>query len=218
MGRKYLNAGGDIVKVANYLSTHFTRPYAVRFESGNREPYYVDDKGYAGDLCIPLMLVQELPLEPEEKDEPKLEEPKPTQGLRYNKGKIRYSVLSPAAMETEAMVTLFGGMKYDDSNYKKFKNTEEEAKQEFIDCIFRHLMKIIKGEDFDQESLLLHAGHITWNANRLIDLHFYGMNHMKGGKDLYQQPYRNPMLPVPTEENFEEIWGMVPHSGGKRVD
>jgi hypothetical protein len=148
---------------------------------------------------------------------PKESTVEPKEGLRYNKGKIRYSVLSPAAMEAEALVTIFGGMKYDHSNFKKFKATEAEAKEEFIDCMFRHMMKIIRGEDMDPESLQHHAAHICWNANRLIDLHYYGMTHGKDGKDLYQQPYRTPMTPVPTEENFAEIWGMIPHSGGKKA-
>jgi hypothetical protein len=136
-------------------------------------------------------------------------------GLRYNKGKISYRQLSPVATALKSMVSMFGGLKYHENNYKFFKGTEEEAVNEYLDCIDRHLWAIKRGEFFDPESKMPHASHIAWNSDRLVDLYYYGMTHMKDGKDLFQQPLRHELPPVPTEDNFEAVWGMTPHNGGK---
>jgi hypothetical protein len=133
-----------------------------------------------------------------------------TKGLRFNKGKLDLTQLSPIAQEMESRVYMYGAMKYYRDNFKNGKDTFEEAAQEFLECAMRHLMAYRKGEWYDKESKLPHLTHAVWNMNRIMDFYYYGMNHMKDGKELYQQPNlkEDELPPIPTEENFFEVWGM----------
>jgi len=143
-------------------------------------------------------------------------EDEPTEGLRYNKGKVDLTQLSPVAQILESLVYMYGSCKYDVSNFKKFKPTEEQAYLEFLQCAKRHLMKYEQGQFFDDESKMPHLTHIVWNLNRILDLYYHGLTHMKDGKDLYQQPLRVELPPVPTKDNFKELWGFEyqPHKKG----
>jgi len=133
-----------------------------------------------------------------------------TKGLRFNKGKLDYTQLSPIAQEMEARVYMYGAMKYYRDNFKNGKDTFEEAAQEFLECTMRHLMAYRKGEWYDKESKLPHLTHAVWNMNRIMDFYYYGMSHMKDGKELYQQPNlkEDELPPIPTESNFFDVWGM----------
>lgn len=131
----------------------------------------------------------------------------PKHGLRYNQGKVDLTQLSPVAQIMESLVFGYGECKYDRGNWKKFKDTEEKAYLEYLQCAKRHIMAYERGEFFDAESKLPHMAHAVWNLNRIMDLYYYGMNHMKDGKDLFHQPFRCELPPVPCEANFKEIWG-----------
>ena len=140
------------------------------------------------------------------------------EGLRYNNGKVSLRVLSPLVQELEARVTMYGSYKYNDNNFKFFKKNDQDAYNEFMDCALRHIAAMRKGEVFDQESKQPHAVHAIWNLGRIMDLYYYGNNHMKDGKDLYEQPYTRELPPIASMDNFEEIWGMIPRSGGKKSE
>ena len=80
-------------------------------------------------------------------------------GLRYNTGKLRWSLVSRKALAPMVRVLMFGAEKYDDHNWKKgLKYTE------VCESLQRHLNAFIDGEDNDPESKLTHVGHIMCNA------------------------------------------------------
>jgi len=79
--------------------------------------------------------------------------------LRYNEGKVELSLIDPGALEELARVLMFGSQKYARDNWKKgLKWTQ------IIDSMWRHMNKILQGQDHDEETGLLHAAHIMCNA------------------------------------------------------
>jgi uncharacterized HAD superfamily protein len=83
-------------------------------------------------------------------------------GLRFNEGKLRYDLVHPFAHEEMVKVLTMGANKYEPRNWEKgmlWSNV--------ISSLKRHLAAIEKGEDFDNESGLLHASHLACNAHFL---------------------------------------------------
>jgi hypothetical protein len=81
------------------------------------------------------------------------------QGLRFNTGKLKWSLVSWKALAPMVRVLMFGAEKYDDHNWKKgLKYTE------ICESLQRHLNAFIEGEENDPESKLSHVGHILCNA------------------------------------------------------
>ena len=80
-------------------------------------------------------------------------------GLRFNKGKLRWSLMDYKSMEPLIRVLMMGAEKYDDHNWKKGLD-----KTEILECLQRHLAALMDGEINDQESGLPHIGHIMANA------------------------------------------------------
>lgn len=79
--------------------------------------------------------------------------------LRYNNGKLRWSLVDFDALEDMVKVLEFGANKYDDNNWKKGLKTPE-----IIESMMRHMTAYMRGEDIDPESGLPHTGHILCNA------------------------------------------------------
>ena len=80
-------------------------------------------------------------------------------GLRFNEGKLKWSLVSWKALEPMVLVLMFGAEKYDDHNWKKgLKYTE------VCESLQRHLNAFIEGADNDEESKISHVGHILCNA------------------------------------------------------
>lgn len=89
-------------------------------------------------------------------------------GERKNEGKIRFDLLEPFAIEQLAKVFTIGASKYSPNNWLKgmpWSNITASLK--------RHLSEYEKGIDFDQETNLLHAAHIAWNAMALLSYYKY---------------------------------------------
>lgn len=86
-------------------------------------------------------------------------------GLRYNKGKLRWSLVCFKALEPMVKVLMYGAEKYTtkeasgDDNWKKGL-----PPREILDSMQRHLSALIDGESHDIESTLAHIGHIQCNA------------------------------------------------------
>ena len=89
-------------------------------------------------------------------------------GKRFNSNKPRVELLVPEAMIEEAKVWAMGAEKYGDFNWQRGMKYST-----VIACLMRHIFAILKGEDFDKESGLLHAAHIKTNASMLIYYHYY---------------------------------------------
>ena len=80
-------------------------------------------------------------------------------GIRKNKGKLKWSLVSWKALEPMVQVLMFGAKKYSDWNWSKgLKYTE------VCESLQRHLISFLEGEDDDKESKLHHVGHILCNA------------------------------------------------------
>lgn len=85
-------------------------------------------------------------------------EPPKEQALRYNQGKLEYSMLDLTKLQECVKVLMFGKQKYARDNWKKGMNTSS-----IIDSLMRHLSAIQNGEVIDPESGLSHLGHLQCN-------------------------------------------------------
>lgn len=84
------------------------------------------------------------------------------QGIRFNKGKLRYDLIHPWAHEQLVKVFTMGAEKYTPRNWEKGMSWSS-----VIASLKRHLNEIEKGNDYDEESKQLHAAHLMWNAHAL---------------------------------------------------
>jgi len=84
-------------------------------------------------------------------------------GLRYNEGKNRMDLLEPYAIEQLAKVFTIGANKYEPGNWLKGMKWSK-----VVASLKRHLNSFEQGVDYDDETHLLHAAHIAWNAMALV--------------------------------------------------
>ena len=100
----------------------------------------------------------QLPLEYEEEKMPE------QQGLKYDQGKSRLGEMLidfSDSLTLVAQVWAFGADKYAKSNWKYVDN----GINRYTNAMLRHLIK--EGPDgtaIDDESELMHAAHVAWNA------------------------------------------------------
>ncbi len=83
-------------------------------------------------------------------------------GLRKNEGKLRYDLIHPTANKGLAEVLTLGSKKYAERNWEKGMKWSN-----VISSLKRHMAAIEAGEDYDQETGLLHADHVQCNAHFL---------------------------------------------------
>lgn len=83
-------------------------------------------------------------------------------GLRYNEGKLRYDLIHPIANDGLVKVLTIGARKYSDRNWENGMPWST-----VIASLKRHLAAIERGEDYDEETGLLHADHLQCNAHFL---------------------------------------------------
>ena len=84
------------------------------------------------------------------------------QGLRFNEGKLRFDLIHPVAQTGLAKVLTVGAKKYAPRNWEKGMSwTTVVASAE------RHLNAFKRGEDYDEETGLLHIDHLQCNAHFL---------------------------------------------------
>lgn len=79
--------------------------------------------------------------------------------LRYNEGKLRWSLVDWKSMEPMVHVLEFGAKKYEEENWKKPMD-----KKQILNSAMRHLIAMMNGEEIDPESGLSHVGHLMCNA------------------------------------------------------
>lgn len=80
-------------------------------------------------------------------------------GDRYNKDKLRWSLVDWKTLEGMVRVLEFGAAKYDVDNWKKGLLAKD-----ILDSLMRHIVALQQGELVDLESNLSHADHIQCNA------------------------------------------------------
>ena len=79
--------------------------------------------------------------------------------LRYNTNKLKWGLVHFKSLIPLVKVLMFGAKKYSPNNWMK-----EMPLKEIEESAFRHLIAIMDGEIYDQESGELHIGHLMCNA------------------------------------------------------
>ena len=80
-------------------------------------------------------------------------------GLRYNEGKLKWSLVNFEALEPMIRVLEFGAIKYAPKNWMKGLK-----RSEILESTQRHLAALMDGEENDKETGLSHVGHIQCNT------------------------------------------------------
>jgi len=79
--------------------------------------------------------------------------------LRYNNGKLDWSLIDYKALTPMIRVLMFGSKKYTPDNWKKGMPREQ-----ILNSAMRHLTALMDGEEIDPESGLPHIGHLMCNG------------------------------------------------------
>lgn len=89
-----------------------------------------------------------------------------SQGMKFDDGKLSYSLLDRAALAWTVAVFTYGSIKYDRFNWRKIENAEDR----YYDAFFRHVEAWRGGEDYDPETTLPHLAHAACCALMLLGL------------------------------------------------
>ena len=85
---------------------------------------------------------------------------RPTGGLKYDAGKLRYSLIPPEATAALAEILTFGARKYAPNSWQTVPNAPER----YLDALMRHLEAYRSGDLIDSESGHPHIYHLLCNA------------------------------------------------------
>ena len=88
-------------------------------------------------------------------------------GLKFDNGKLLYSLIPPETLKALAEVLTFGAQKYAPNNWMLVENGEIR----YLDALFRHLEAFRSGETHDPDSKLHHLSHVLTNVAFLHYLH-----------------------------------------------
>jgi hypothetical protein len=94
------------------------------------------------------------------------DEPKSSNAVRHNDGKVDLTYIPIDAQEAEARVWMAGAKKYSRGNWEKLWG--EDTVNVVLASLLRHVAAIQKGEARDPETGELHAAHIRCNSAMLI--------------------------------------------------
>ena len=85
------------------------------------------------------------------------------QFMKFDTGKLRYSLIPPEATKALASVLTYGAKKYKPNNWKNAEDFDR-----YTDALYRHLDAWRGGQEFDEESGLSHLSHAITNIAFLI--------------------------------------------------
>jgi len=85
-------------------------------------------------------------------------------GLKFDTGKLRYSLIPPVATRALAEILTYGAEKYAPNNWQSVSNAEER----YTDALLRHLEAYRTGEKIDLESGFSHLKHAITNIAFLL--------------------------------------------------
>lgn len=88
-----------------------------------------------------------------------IDPPRRDQAMRFNSGKIQWSLVDFRQLEGMVKVLEFGMKKYDRDNWKKGLPMRSQC-----ESMMRHLVALMSGEINDPETGLPHWSHIQCNA------------------------------------------------------
>jgi len=83
--------------------------------------------------------------------------------MKFDTGKLRYSLIPPEATRALAEVLTYGAKKYKPNNWKEVDDTSR-----YTDALYRHLEAWRAGEANDPESGLSHLAHALTNVSFLL--------------------------------------------------
>ena len=86
--------------------------------------------------------------------------PQQEKGMKFDSGKLLYSLIPPETNKALAEVLTFGAQKYAPNNWQLVENGE----QRYLDALYRHLEAYRFGETVDPESGLHHLAHALTNV------------------------------------------------------
>ena len=78
-----------------------------------------------------------------------------TKGMKFDSGKLDYTLVPWDGLEEIVKVLEFGAKKYDRDNWRKV----EGAQQRYLAAAFRHLAAYSMGEKTDSETDISHLAH-----------------------------------------------------------
>lgn len=85
-------------------------------------------------------------------------------GIKYDDGKLNYSLVPVSSIEELAKVFTYGANKYKAYGWKDVEVNRYES------ALFRHIQAWRSGEELDPESGLSHLSHALTNIAILIEL------------------------------------------------
>lgn len=85
-------------------------------------------------------------------------------GLRYNNGKAELHQVPSSLTFAVAKTLMYGAQKYEKGNWRKGMSW-----MTVYDCLQRHMLKWLDGEECDEESGLPHLYHAACNIAFLIE-------------------------------------------------
>jgi Domain of unknown function (DUF5664) len=91
----------------------------------------------------------------EEQATPEVAEDTSSKGMKYDSGKLRYTLLPFKALTEVVKVLEFGAKKYKEESWKTVPN----ARKRYLDAAFRHLVDYLDGKKVDEESSLPTLAH-----------------------------------------------------------
>jgi len=83
-----------------------------------------------------------------------------TEGMKFDDGKLDWTLLPVRPMEGVLRVLQHGAKKYERDNWQLV----EDAERRYQSALIRHMMAILRGEEHDEESGLPHIDHVATNA------------------------------------------------------
>lgn len=113
-----------------------------------------------------------------------VKEPEENLGLRYNTGKLKFSLIPAHWTRSLAEILTKGANKYAPRNWETGL-----VHSEVLDSLHRHLDAFLGGERYDPETKCHHLGHVAWNALALMTFDISG----RGKADL---PKEEDFLPT----------------------
>jgi hypothetical protein len=88
------------------------------------------------------------------------------EGLKFDGGKIRPSLLPIDSLTKICEVLEFGAKKYKANSWQ----TLEDGEKRYMDALLRHLFAYMEGEELDPETGLPHLSHAGCNILFLLHL------------------------------------------------
>jgi hypothetical protein len=85
------------------------------------------------------------------------------EAIKYDREKARVELVPPDALLAIAEVLTYGAAKYAPRNWEKGMDHSR-----LVGACFRHLLAVMHGEEFDDESGLRHSAHLATTAMFLL--------------------------------------------------